>query len=352
MAAASASDGSRASRAARLLGLTALAIVLLLAAAALAVTFLVKISEPRVTLDLAPAPVVLPVRHLLPPPAPVPAPPARAAEILKPRFAGSALVADPALVETSAAGPLPRVADDGRKPMTAYAAQARSGKYRIAILMTGLGLDAAVTEAVVKTLPSAVTLSFIAGDSDLQDRIDMARAAGHEVLLDAPMEPADFPESDPGPHMLRAGPDEASNLANLHWILARATGYAGIANLMGGRFLADRMALSPVLDDLARRGLYFCDGDMATAPEAARAAALAGAAFAGANVALDAIPAAAAIDRQLSALEAEARAHGSAVGMASPYPVSVARIAQWAKSLKDRGFVLVPVSAIVAVPNS
>ena len=57
------------------------------------------------------------------------------------------------------------------------------------------------------------------------------------------------------------------------------------------------------------------------------------------------------IDRRLAELENAARTHGSAVGTAFVYPVSVERIALWAKSLQSRGFVLVPVSAIVSQPK-
>ena len=353
MAAASEPDESRVSRAARLLALSATAIVLLLAAGALAVTFLVKVPQPRVTLDLPPMPAVLPARDVVPPPAAAPAaapPPSIPAAFTRPRFAGHALVADPALIEASSG--LPRIAADGRKPMTAYAASARAGRWRIAIVMSGLGLDATATEAAVKELPPQVTLAFSPYAADLQDRIDAARAAGHEVVLDLPMEPGDFPDSDPGPDMLRARPDDPANRDTLHRVLARATGYAGVGNVLGGRFLTDRDALSPVLGDLARRGLYFYDDNTMTVPEAAHTAALSGVPFAGASEALDTIAAATAIDDRLSALEAEARAHGSAIGAALPYPVSVARIARWAKSLTRRGFVLVPVSAIVAVPNN
>ena len=46
---------------------------------------------------------------------------------------------------------------------------------------------------------------------------------------------------------------------------------------------------------------------------------------------LDTIQTALEIDRHLSDLEDQARAHGSAVGSAFLYPVSVERIAAWAQ---------------------
>ena len=174
-------------------------------------------------------------------------------------FAGSALVADPALIENSPLGPLPRIADDGRKPMTAYAAPAAAGKFRIAIVVSGLGISAKATTAALASLPPGVTLGFAPYAGDVQHWVNQARQFGHEVLLEVPMEPFDFPDSDPGPHTLRAGVDEDSNLQRLTWSLSRFTGYAGVTNLLGQRFLSDADALSPALTYLARRGLYFYD---------------------------------------------------------------------------------------------
>ena len=148
-------------------------------------------------------------------------------------FAGKALVADPALIENSPVGPLPRIADDGRKPMNVYAAPATPGKLRIAIMVSGLGISAKATTAALASLPPGVTLGFAPYAGDVQHWVNQARQFGHEVLLEVPMEPFDFPDSDPGPHTLRTGVDENSNLQRLTWTLSRFTGYAGVTNLLG-----------------------------------------------------------------------------------------------------------------------
>ena len=151
----------------------------------------------------------------------------------KPIYAGSALVADPALIENSPQGPLPRIADDGRKPMAVYAAPATAGKFRIAIVVSGLGISAKSTTAALASLPAGVTLGFAPYAGDVQHWVSQARQFGHEVVLEVPMEPFDFPDSDPGPHTLRTGVDENSNLQRLTWTLSRFTGYAGVTNLLG-----------------------------------------------------------------------------------------------------------------------
>ncbi len=274
--------------------------------------------------------------------------------IIRPLYAGSALVADPALIENTEHGPLPRISDTGRTPLQAY--QARSPvlakKIPISIVMNGFGLGSDITKSAVVALPPEITLSFAARNGDLQNWVNEARARGHEVLLEVPMEPADYPDSDPGPHTLRTGHGEVSNLQHLAWAMSRFTGYIGITNLQGSRFLSDHEALTPVMTYLSRRGLVFVDtGHPVTGhigkSVAADAARQADTAFARGHLRLDAIQDGAAIDRALSDLEKRAREQNGAIGTAFVYPISVERIAQWSRDLASRGFVLVPVSAII-----
>jgi uncharacterized protein len=323
-------------------------VVCTLALGALAITLLGSRGEPAVIIDLTQPP------HETAGAAPKSAngtPVIPTGTITKPIYAGSALLADPALIENTALGPMPRIADDGRKPMTAYAAPAAAGKLKIAIVIIGLGLSARGTQGALNGLPAAVTLGFLPYAGDVAQWVAQARAKGHEVLLQVPMEPFDFPESDPGPHTLRAGQDEDANRQRLSWAMTRFTGYAGVTNMLGQRFLADSDALAPILTFLARRGLYFYDDGAAPQSVAPTVGGQAGMAFGRAALSLDTVGTALEIDRQLSALETEARAKGSAIGSAHIYPVSVARIAAWAKGLEARGFVLVPVSAIVVAPK-
>jgi polysaccharide deacetylase 2 family uncharacterized protein YibQ len=273
-------------------------------------------------------------------------------KIDKPIFAGRALVADPALIETTAAGPLPRIADDGRMPMNAYAPPVSAGtRPRIALVMSGLGISAKQTAAALDRLPPQVTLAFAPYSGDVQRWVSEARRRGHEVLLEVPMEPYDFPDSDPGPHTLRAAVSEASNTERLTWSLTRFTGYAGITNLLGGRFLADPDSVAPVMTFLARRGLLFFDSapdSRSAAPDIARQT---NAPYVRGTLAIDAIQTAMEIDARLSDLETHARASNSASGTGFVFPVTVERVANWANGLSGRGFVLVPASAIVGHPK-
>jgi uncharacterized protein len=352
-AAADSAEGMVASKGGRALAIACSFTVCLLAAGALAITLLGRPHGPSITLDLADRAVPktrLSMLQATPLPGQASASGAVASPaVTKPLYAGKALLADPALLENTGQGPLPRIAEDGRKPMTAYAAPAVAAdkKFKIAIVVTGLGMSASATKAALDALPPGVSLGFEPYAGDVGRWVAEARSRGHEVLLEIPMEPFDFPESDPGPQTLRAGQEEDGNIQRLNWALSRFTGYAGVTNLLGQRFMSDAEALSPVLTSLNRRGLYFFDNGAASQSVLPTAASQLGMPAAQSGAAVDTIQTALEIDHHLSELETQARANGSAVGSAFLYPVSLARIAQWARGLESRGFVLVPVSAII-----
>jgi hypothetical protein len=243
---------------------------------------------------------------------------------------------------------LPRIADNGRSPMNAYAPPVPNVQGpKIAIVVSGLGISAKATAAALATLPPGITLAFAPYADDVQRWVSEARKRGHEVLLEVPMEPYDFPDSDPGPHTLRTGSGEDSNIDRLTWSLTRFTGYAGVTNLLGGRFMADPASLEPVMTFLARRGLVFFDSGSATRSAAPDVAQRTGAPFVQSATDIDAIQTGMEIDQRLSELEARARLNGSASGSAFLYPITIERLAAWAQGLPGRGFVLVPASAIV-----
>jgi hypothetical protein len=240
------------------------------------------------------------------------------------------------------AGPLPIIAQDGRTPFEAYRRPfAPNGRPKIALMIGGLGLNARATQQAIETLPAEVTLSFSPYAEGLQGWIDMARAHGHEVLLETPMEPVDYPDNDPGPYTLMAGAQGPDTLKKLEWILSRATGYFGVTNYLGSKFLASDGAYQTFSAALKGRGVAFVD-DGSAARRGGK-----GVVRGSAERVIDDQLNPAAIDQQLVALEAGALQRGQAVGSGFAYPVTLEKVAQWSRALTDRGFQLTPVSALV-----
>jgi polysaccharide deacetylase 2 family uncharacterized protein YibQ len=261
------------------------------------------------------------------------------------------------LLETSRHGAIPRIAPDGARPAEIYARaatplQGKKDGPRVAIVIGGLGVSANVTRQATEKLPGPVTFAFTPYGADVEGMVTSARAAGHEVLLQAPMEPFDYPDNDPGPQTLLTTLSLDQNTDRLYWLMSRFQGYVGIANYMGARFTSTEAALAPVLKETSRRGLIYVDDGSSPRSLAGQIAGANNLPFVRAEILLDAVTTTVHIDRALARLEALAREHGSAVGMASALPASIERIAQWAKAAEGRGIVLVPITAVAIKPKS
>ena len=264
---------------------------------------------------------------------------------------------DERLTESSRHGPLPKVAQDGARAADAYARPVKGipGKPnapRVAIVIGGLGIGAAATGDALGKLPGPVTFAFAPYGGELGSQVTRARESGHELLLQVPMEPFDYPDNDPGPQTLLTSLDAGQNVDRLHWLMSRFQGYVGIANTMGGRFTASEQALAPVLREAAKRGLIYLDDGSSARSLASQIAGANNLAFAKADLVIDTVPAPADVDRALGRLEAMARERGIAVGVASALPVSIERIAKWAKAAESRGVLLVPITAAIAKAKS
>jgi polysaccharide deacetylase 2 family uncharacterized protein YibQ len=257
------------------------------------------------------------------------------------------------ITERSRHGAIPRVAADGTRPLEVFAAAARDeGKSpRVAIVVGGLGISASATSEAIDKLAPAVTLAFAPYGADLASAVARARGAGHEVLLQLPMEPLDYPANDPGPRALMAALPADQNIDRLHWFLSRFQGYVGVANYMGARFSASEPALLPVLQDVGKRGLLYLDDGSAPQSLASAVAAKAKTPFLRADLVLDRDPGWADIDAQLARLEALARERGTAIATASALPVSLERILRWIAEVEARGIRVVPLSALVEKPK-
>ena len=240
-------------------------------------------------------------------------------------------IPDETLLESTAFGDLPQRAADGRRPLDVYAgAHSNSAGTRVALVVGGLGISQTGTQAAIDALPPGVTLAFAASGNSLDRWMQAARRSGHELLLQAPMEPFGYPNVSPGPDTLTVEAASAGDLAALHRAMARLTNYVGIVNFMGGRLTAETAALEPLLAEVSRRGLVYID-DGSSARSRVRDIALA-----------SRVPFAIA-DRTLD---------GSAIGFASAFDTSVRTITEWVAEAESRGVEIVPISALAFDPEA
>jgi polysaccharide deacetylase 2 family uncharacterized protein YibQ len=268
------------------------------------------------------------------------------AVITLPEPIGGAPLAAAPLAGLSEPGPggalLPILAPDGRSAAQAYARPfVSNGKPKVAMIVGGLGLNPRYTKQAIEQLPPEVTLSFVPYRDDLQSWIDLARAHGHEVLLEAPMEPNDYPDNDPGPFTLMAGGSPQETAKRTEWLLSRATGYFGLTNYLGSKFVTSDAGMNAFTQTLKQRGVAFIDDGSA----AKRGG---GVWRASADRIIDDQLAGEAIGQKLSELEGAAAKRGQALGSGFSYPITLTQVATWAQGLPQRGFQLAPASAVMA----
>jgi polysaccharide deacetylase 2 family uncharacterized protein YibQ/8-oxo-dGTP pyrophosphatase MutT (NUDIX family) len=205
------------------------------------------------------------------------------------------------------------------------------------------------TLAAINELPPEVTLSFVPYANDLQGWINKARAAGHEVLLELPMEAYDYPNVDTGPHTLLTSAKPEENLRRLNILLGQGDRLFRRHQLSGRPFATDAAAADPVMKALKDRGLVFLHDGAAARSVLPQAANQTGLDFTVADRIVDAELTADAIDRELLALEALAIQNGKAIGVGFAYPVTIEQFRLWAEGLKAKGYQLAPASASAGV---
>jgi polysaccharide deacetylase 2 family uncharacterized protein YibQ len=264
---------------------------------------------------------------------------------------------DRRVVEKGRYGLLPRIGADGARPMDVYSRPfvtgptIKPGAPRIALVVGGVGLNPQSSLDAVDQLPEGVTLAFAPYGADLDRLVAQARARGHEALLQAPMEPFDYPQNNPGPHTLVTGAQDGG-VDDLQWLMSRFTGYSGVMNYLGGRFMADESGMYGALGEIAQRGLFFLDDGASPQSLAGKLAPKLSLPHGKVDVIIDQRNTPQSIDAALAQLETLARDKGVAIGFANATPATIARIARFARDLERRGFALAPVSSALAPRGS
>jgi polysaccharide deacetylase 2 family uncharacterized protein YibQ len=257
------------------------------------------------------------------------------------------------LIERGPYGFLPIIGHDGHSPWQVYARpfNLTDPSPRVAIIITGLAIASQATKDAIEKTPPDVTLAFAPFGHHVADWLNLARATGHEVLLELPMEPIDYPRQDPGYNTLLTAYDPPQNLDRLDWVMSQGAGYVGLIGRMGGKFQASRGDMTPILDEIARRGLLFVDNRDAAQSVVGEVAPGDKLPMIAADRVIDADPSRLAIDQALIDLINTAKRNGSALGLASATPVTLQEITAWAMTLAAQGVNLAPVSAVVTVPK-
>lgn len=310
-------------------------------------------APPTTTTDAGDAPVNLIAANglPLPPPEKPPAPSRRVGKCPP----GTDL-AD--LIEASPAGRLPRISGNGCMPWLAYAADFDHldlERPRLGMAVIGIGLNDPLTQKAIETLPPGTTLVFLPESPNLDRWIQRARERGLEALL---MLPSQNPQGvvERGMPALQKGVAPAENMRRLRAVLAKATGYVGVA-VLPSPVLEDAATLRPLLAEIRDRGLLVLEFERwngkSLVHSISRELGVPYSTDIDSPIAwVDRFNAngrettAADVDAGLGEVEKYVRTARFGLGWSLARPLAVERIAAWSAGARTRGILLAPVTGV------
>jgi polysaccharide deacetylase 2 family uncharacterized protein YibQ len=219
------------------------------------------------------------------------------------------------------------------------------GRPMISVVIDDLGLNRNITQDFI-ALPGPLTLSHMAYAKSPEGLVSAGRLHGHEIMLHLPMEPRDS-RYNPGPGALMTNQSDGEIRRLVADALSRYPGVVGLNNHMGSKFTADARGMGVVMTSLAERGLMFLDSRTTGSSVAPPQARVHGVPFVERAVFIDHEDNAQSIHHQLAQTEQFAARHGQAVAIGHPREKTYRALAQWLPTLADKGYALMPASAII-----
>ncbi|MBU0723677.1 MAG: divergent polysaccharide deacetylase family protein [Alphaproteobacteria bacterium] len=245
--------------------------------------------------------------------------------------------------------PPPVLAGDPAWRRNAQPAPIAEGKPMIAIVIDDMGIDKK-RSARAMAITAPITFAFLPYASLVAKQAADAKASGHELLIHIPMEPS-VASVDPGPNALMTGLTPDLLAQRLAWNLGQFDGVVGVNNHMGSKFTASATAMRPVLEELKRRGMLFLDSRTSSDTVGFRMAGELGLAALQRDVFLDNTDSHDEVAKRLAETEQVARRQGTAIAIGHPRDATLDILELWIADVQARGFVLVPLTALLKARN-
>lgn len=206
---------------------------------------------------------------------------------------------------------------------------------KIAIVIDDLGYDRPIAQEFID-FQAPLTLSFLPQAPHAKEMALLAREKGKETLLHLPMEPLDYPGTNPGPGALLLSMSSNEILQIINNDFNNFPFVRGANNHMGSRFTENREKMAVVLESLKKRDLFFLDSLTTAHSVVPSLAEDLGVKYLQRNIFLDNEVAEEPIRQQLEKLIQVAQARGFAVGCGHPYPVLLQVFREQFPDLKNK----------------
>jgi polysaccharide deacetylase 2 family uncharacterized protein YibQ len=217
---------------------------------------------------------------------------------------------------------------------------------RLAILLDDAGQSNELLP-VAAALPAAVGVAVLPFLPHTAEVANVAHQSGHEVWLHLPMEPEDYPRSNPGPGAVLVAMSDSEIRAAVHEALNSVPHVVGVNNHMGSRATADLRTMTWVMQELKARGMAFIDARTSRKTVAEQAALAQGVPTGRRSVFLDNERDPDAISKQLDEAVTRCRIEGQAIAIGHLDRVTLDVLRQQLPGLSQRGADLVAPSELV-----
>lgn len=130
-------------------------------------------------------------------------------------------------------------------------------KSKISFIFVPLGHEKKSLEEVILLFPHEISIAVNGSAENKEDLIKFAKQNGHNIVLELPLEPVDFPDTNPGQLTLLTGITYEENLNKLNKILSNTSGIDGVINIIGDRFIQSNTDFSQIINFLKSKDLFF-----------------------------------------------------------------------------------------------
>ncbi|MFC1887521.1 divergent polysaccharide deacetylase family protein [Candidatus Cloacimonadota bacterium] len=134
-----------------------------------------------------------------------------------------------------------------------------SGKTLLAVIVDDFGYYNGDLLDDFMQLNSNLTFAILPGLDNTTEIMFNAEVNGHETMIHMPMEPFNYPKSNPGPDAIYVHMKENEIRRKMQFYFDQLPLCAGANNHMGSLVTADKDIMRIVLDELKNKGLYFVD---------------------------------------------------------------------------------------------
>lgn len=213
----------------------------------------------------------------------------------------------------------------------------------IAIIIDDLGLNREAGERLL-AMDQPLTLAFLPHRPYTRSQASAAANNGKEVMLHAPM--ANQAHIGLGPGGLSTDMSRKEVQDTLRHALDSVPGAIGVNNHMGSLLTEVEEPMSWVMEELAEHDLYFVDSRTTTLTVAETTALERNVPATSRDVFLDNERDSDSIHHQFEQLLKEARANGTAIGIAHPYDETLDYLEEMLPKLDQHGYAIATVSAV------